>query len=297
MMKLYFSPGACSLADHIALLEVGATFETEAVDMRTKRTASGEDFRTINPKGYVPALVLDDCEVLTENIAVLDWIAEQYPQLRRHGSLSRTRQLEMLTFISTEIHRAFKPMWHGGGEAEKQAARETVAGLLAFTAARMQGDYLFGRDLSVADCYLFVMLRWAEKFGITAPDALLRLQRRMEQRPSVQAALEREAPSGPRRPSSASTEAAVTENAGQNRFERPLREDAIAAAYYQTEDGALVFIHTEVPSEFAGQGVGTALARGTFDLLRQSGRKAVLKCPFMVRFALDHPEYGDVVVG
>ena len=297
MMKLYFSPGACSLADHIALLEVGAKFETEAVDMRTKRTASGEDFRTVNPKGYVPALVLDDCEVLTENIAVLDWIAEQYPQLRRHGSLSRTRQLEMLAFISTEIHRAFKPMWHAGGEAEKQAARETVAGLLAFTAARMQGDYLFGQDLSAADCYLFVMLRWAEKFGIATPDALLRLQRRMERRPSVRTALEREDASSHRNRPSAPAETGVTENAGQNRFEQPLRDDAIAAAYYRPEDGALVFIHTEVPSEFAGHGVATALARGTFDLLRQSGRKAVLKCPFMVRFAIAHPEYGDVVVG
>jgi glutathione S-transferase len=187
MMKLYFSPGACSLADHIALLEVGAKFETEAVDIRTKRTASGEDFHTINPNGYVPALVLDDCEVLTENIALLDWISEQYPQLRRNGSLSRTRQLEMLAFISTEIHIAFKPLWHGAGEADKQRAREKVASLLAFTAGRMQGDYLFGPELSAADCYLFVMLRWAGKFDIAMPDPLVRLQRRMEQRPAVQA--------------------------------------------------------------------------------------------------------------
>src|SRR5215510_2953821 len=122
MMKLYFAPGACSLADHIALIEVGAKFEAEAVDIRTKRTASGEAFLAINPKGYVPALVLDDLEILTENIAVLDWIAEQYPQLRRNGTPSRTRQLEMLAFISTEIHRAFKPMWHGE-EAEKEKAR------------------------------------------------------------------------------------------------------------------------------------------------------------------------------
>lgn len=297
MMKLYFSPGACSLADHIALLEAGAKFETEAVDMRTKRTASGEDFRTINPKGYVPALVLDDCEVLTENIAVLDWIAEQYPQLRRNGSLSRTRQLEMLTFISTEIHRAFKPLWHAGDEVEKQAARETVASLLAFTATRMQGDYLFGRELSVADCYLFVMLRWAEKFGVAVPDSLLRLQRRMEQRPSVQAALAQEEASVPRARSSAPIVVEVRENAGQNRFERPIRDDAIAAAYYRDADGKLVFIHTEVPSEFAGQGIATELARGTFDLLRKSGRRAVLTCPFMVHFANAHPEYADVVDG
>jgi glutathione S-transferase len=173
-MRLYYAPGACSLADHIALLEVGATFETEAVDIKTKRTASGEDFLTINPKGYVPALMLDDCEILTENIAVLDWISEQYPQLRRNGTLSRTRQLEMLAFISTEIHRAFKPMWHGGSDAEKQKARETVASLFEFTAERMIGDYLFGDELTVADCYLYVMLRWAEKFGIAVRDALLR---------------------------------------------------------------------------------------------------------------------------
>lgn len=297
MMKLYYSPGACSLADHIALLEVGAKFEIEAVDIRTKRTASGEDFHTINPNGYVPALVLDDCEVLTENIALLDWISEQYPQLRRNGSLSRTRQLEMLAFISTEIHIAFKPLWHGGGEADKQRAREKVASLLAFTAARMQGDYLFGSELSAADCYLFVMLRWAGKFGIAVPDPLLRLQRLMEQRPAVQAALAQEGAPLPRDRSSAAIMVEVTENVGQNRFERPLGGDAVAAAYYRNADGKLAFIHTEVPSEFAGQGIGTELARGTFDLLRKSGRKAVLTCPFMVQFALDHPEYADVVDG
>lgn len=91
--------------------------------------------------------------------------------------------------------------------------------------------------------------------------------------------------------------AEVRENAGQHRFERPIRDDALAAAYYREENGMLVFIHTEVPSEFAGQGIATALARGTFDLLRKSERKAVLICPFMVRFANSHPEYADVVAG
>lgn len=294
MMKLYFSPGACSLADHIALLEVGAKFEAEAVDIHTKRTASGEDFRTINPKGYVPALVLDDCEILTENIAVLDWISEQYPQLRRNGSLSRTRQLEMLAYISTEIHGAYKPLWHGGGEAAKQAARERIAGLFAFTASRMQGDYLFGREPSAADCYLFVMLRWAGKFGISVPDVLLDLQRRMEGRPAVRAALERE--EGVRH-AGASTPAdmQVRENSDERRFERPIRDDVIAAAYYRDEDGKLTFIHTQVPFEFSGQGIATDLAHGAFGLLRKSGRKAVLKCEFMVRFANAHPEYADVV--
>jgi glutathione S-transferase len=292
MMKLYYAPGACSLADHIALREVDAKFETEAVDIRTKRTISGEDFLAINPKGYVPALVLDDCETLTENIAVLDWIADQYPQLRRNGTLSRTRQIEMLAYISTEIHGAFKPMWHGGADAEKAKAREKIAGLFAFAATQLQGDYLFGSELSVADCYLFVMLRWADRFDIAMPDALRRLHTLMEQRPAVKAALETEELAR-----LALLFNKVRENPEQRRFERPIHDGSIAAAYYRDADGKLVFVHTEVPSEFSGQGIATELARGTFDLLRQSGRKAVLTCPFMVHFANTHPEYRDVVVG
>lgn len=295
-MRLYYAPGACSLADHIALLEVGAKFEAEAVDIKTKRTASGEDFLAINPKGYVPALMLDDCEILTENIAVLDWISEHYPQLRRNGTLSRTRQLEMLAFISTEIHRAFKPMWHGT-EAEQQQARETVAKLLAFTARRMVGDYLFGDELTVADCYLYVMLRWSEKFGIAIPEPLLRLQWRMDQRPAVRMALSREEKARPKSRTPIEIDANVRENPQQHRFERAIHDGVIAAAYYRNDDGKLVFIHTEVPSELNGQGIATELARGTFELLRQSGRKAILTCPFMVEFANRHPEYSDVVAG
>ncbi|WP_395646374.1 N-acetyltransferase [Terricaulis sp.] len=297
MMKLYFAPGACSLADHIALIEAGAKFEAEAVDIKSKRTASGEDYLAINPKGYVPALLLDDCEVLTENIAVLDWIADQYPQLRRNGALSRTRQLEMLAFISTEIHPAFKPMWHGGTDEQKAKARDTIARLFVLAAKQLEGDYLFGRELSVADCYLFVMLRWAEKLGIAVPEPLLQLQWRMEQRPAVQAALAREEAVRPARPGSAPIEPAVRENAKEHRFERPIHDTAIAAAYYRNADGRLVFIHTEVPTEFSGQGIATALARGTFEQLRASGRKAVLVCPFMVHFANTHPEYRDVFEG
>jgi glutathione S-transferase len=296
MMKLYYAPNACSLADHIALLEVGARFEAEAVDIRTKRTASGEDFFTINPKGYVPALVLDDCETLTENIAVLDWISEQYPQLRRNGVLSRTRQLEMLSYISTEIHHAFKPLWHGGAEPEKAQTRETIAKLLQFAATRMTGDYLFGNELSAADCYLYVMLRWAEKFGVAVPDALLRLQWRMEARPAVQAALAREEAFIPHRHSS-TIDRSVKENVAQHRFERSIHDGATAAAYYRDAGGDLVFIHTEVPTAFSGQGIATDLVRGTFELLRQSKRKAILKCPFMAHFYAKHPEYADIVAG
>jgi glutathione S-transferase len=191
-MKLYYAPDACSLADHIALIDVGQTFATEAVDLRTKKTKSGADYRDINPKGYVPALVLDSREVITENIAVLDWIADQFPALRPSGPLGRTRLIEMLTFISTEIHGAYKPLWHNSGEEAKQKARETVAKQLEFAATQMRGNYLFGDKMCVADCYLFVMVRWAERFGIAVPEALLRLQWRMEARPSVQAAIAQE---------------------------------------------------------------------------------------------------------
>ncbi|HYE43780.1 MAG TPA: glutathione binding-like protein [Caulobacteraceae bacterium] len=191
-MKLYYAPEACSLADHIALLEVGAAVEIERADLHTKKTQSGGDLRTVNPKGYVPALVLDDGRVITENIALLDWIADQYPSLRPDGDLGRTRLLEMLAFISTEIHRAFKPLWHPATDREKEKAREQVAQLLRFTETQMRGDYLFGDRLSVADCYLFVMLRWSERFGVEVPDTLLRLRRRMDALPSVQRAMEDE---------------------------------------------------------------------------------------------------------
>jgi glutathione S-transferase len=191
-MKLYYAPDACSLADHIALLDVGQEFEMEAVDIHAKKTASGLDFRSITPKGYVPALVLDDGAILTENIAVLDWIADQYPVLRPAGPLGRTRLIEMLTFISTEIHRGFKPFWHNAGDAEKKEAAKTLEGLFIFAASQMRGAYLFGDKMSAADCYLFVMLRWAERFGVAVPETLLRLQWRMEDRPSVQAAIAQE---------------------------------------------------------------------------------------------------------
>ena len=97
-MKLYYAPNACSLADHIALLDAGLSFEAEAVDTRTKRTASGADFHDINPKGYVPALVLDDGQTITENIAVLDFIADQYPALQPKGALARSRASNLSGF-------------------------------------------------------------------------------------------------------------------------------------------------------------------------------------------------------
>jgi glutathione S-transferase len=188
-MKLYYSPLACSLADHIALAEAGVTFEIERVDLKTKKTASGLDFNTINPKGYVPALVLDDGEIITENIAILDWLATQFPYLGASGPLGRTRLLEALAFISSEVHRNFKPMWHGGSDAERAQAGAVISELLGYLADRLVGTYLFGSSPSVADFYLFVMLLWAERFDVGIPAALMLLRHHMASRPAVQAAM------------------------------------------------------------------------------------------------------------
>jgi glutathione S-transferase len=188
-MKLYYAPLACSLADHIALREVGLTFELERVNLRTRVTETGADFLAVSDKGYVPALVLESGDLLTENVAVLDWIAHQHPELGVEGPLGRTRVLEALTYITTEIHRAFKPMWHAGSAEDKAAAGAAVARLFTPLARSLQGDFLFGARPSVADFYLFVMLLWAERFGVETPAELVALRDRLRRRPAVQAAM------------------------------------------------------------------------------------------------------------
>jgi glutathione S-transferase len=189
-MKLYYSPGACSLADHIALLEGGFEFELERVDLHLKITGTGADFLAINPKGYVPALVLDSGEVLTENIAVLDWIAAERPALGLGGPMGRTRLLEALAYISTEIHKAFHSYFKGAGEEEKAKSEQVIVKRLRWIADRKVGKYLFGNEPTVADFYLFVMLRWAVKFNIVVPEVLVALMMRMADRPQVQSAIE-----------------------------------------------------------------------------------------------------------
>lgn len=191
-MKLYYNPGACSLADHIALHEAGLTFEHESVDLKTKRTASGADFAAIAPKGYVPALVLDSGELLSENIAILDWVTQQTPALGLEGPMGRTRLLEALAFVSTEVHKQFKPFFAGGSDDEKQKAGAYIGKKLGYLASEMQGDYLFGAKLSAADCYLFVMLTWADNFGITIPEPLPAFRDRMLARPAVMTAMRHE---------------------------------------------------------------------------------------------------------
>lgn len=188
-MKLYYAPLACSLADHIALLEAGVEPDLERVDLKTKLTASGRSLADIAGKSYVPALVLNGGEVLTENIAVLDWIAAEYPKLGIAGPLGRTRLIEALTFISTEIHRAFKPFWHAGSIADRKRAAETVQRHMQYLSKRLDSDYLFGATPSVADFYLFVMLLWAQRFDVEVPERVVALRERIASRSATRAAM------------------------------------------------------------------------------------------------------------
>ncbi|MBP0496041.1 glutathione S-transferase N-terminal domain-containing protein [Pararoseomonas indoligenes] len=191
-MKLYYSPGACSLADHIALHQAGLSFEHEKVDLKAKRTAEGSDFTAINPKGYVPTLTLDSGETLTENVAILDWIAHQDGALKPSGPMGHTRLLEALAFISTEIHKSFKPFFAGAGEEEKRKAGEMILKRMGYLADTMKGDYLFGSEVSAADCYLFVMLLWAGKNELAVPAKLVAYRDRMMELPSVRTAMTHE---------------------------------------------------------------------------------------------------------
>jgi len=191
-MKLYLAPGACSLADHIALHEAGLAFERVRVDLRTKRTEDGRDFTEVNPKGYVPALVLDDGQLLTENVAILCWIAERAPQLAPGGELGRIRLIEVLAFIATELHKPFVRAFFPTNDAEKTVAREVIGTRLGFLAERLAGDYLFGREASAADAYLYVMLRWARMSDLSLPEPLPAYALRMEARPAVRLALQHE---------------------------------------------------------------------------------------------------------
>ena len=191
-MRLYYAPGACSLADHIALHEAGLPFDHEKVDLQSKRTESGADFTVINPKGYVPALTLDSGETLSENIAILDWIAHQDTVLKPSGAMGHTRLLEVLAFISTEIHKGFKPFFSGAPDEEKAKAGEMIVKRLTYLADNMQGTYLFGDRVSVADFYLFVMLLWSQKNELNVPSILADFRERMLSLPSVRKAMQHE---------------------------------------------------------------------------------------------------------
>jgi len=191
-MKLYHSPWACSVAAHMALAESGEPFESESVNLKTKLTASGADFRGVTAKSYVPALELEDGEVVTENIAVLDYIAGRFPQFGLDGAMGRTRLLEALAYLSTEIHKSFKPFWHDESDERKAAASAYITARMQYLAGTVAGDFLFGDRPSVADFYILTMVLWAGRFGVEVPPALTALSDRLKAMPAVHATLQAE---------------------------------------------------------------------------------------------------------
>jgi glutathione S-transferase len=193
-MKLYFSPGACSLHPHIALREIGATFDLVRVDLRAHKTHDGKDYYAINPKGYVPALELDDGSILTEGAVIDQYVADRKPEtklLPPPGSFARYRVQEWLNFISAEIHKAFGPLFGGSDEAKEQA-RAKIAKRFDLVAKELDSRaYLVGDTFTVADAYLFNMLTWTQFTGIDLAKwpTLQAFFSRVQQRPAVQAAL------------------------------------------------------------------------------------------------------------
>jgi glutathione S-transferase len=170
-MKLYFAPGACSLAPHILLREVGAPFDLEQVDNKAKKTRSGADFWEINPKGYVPVLELDDGRRITENPAILQYIADQYPNsgfVPACGSFDRYRVQEWLNFVTSEIHKTFSSLFKADTPDEYKAiARENLSKRYAYLDEHLaRHQYLYGEKFGIADCYLFVVTNWLHRFGL-----------------------------------------------------------------------------------------------------------------------------------
>ena len=198
-MKLYFSPGACSLSPHIVLLETGLPFSTERVDLGKKRTAGGADFRSINPNGYVPALELENGTVLTEGPAIVQYLADLAPQtglLPAVGQVERYQALGWLNYISTELHKNYSPLFKPDASDDMRAnARKMLALRFSHVASHLEGrDFLAGSQFGVADAYLFTVLGWADvvKFSLADWPQLQAFRERIGARPAVQAALRAE---------------------------------------------------------------------------------------------------------
>ena len=199
-MKLYYLPGACSLASHIALREAGAAFDLERLDKASKKTESGADYLAINPKGYVPALALDDGEVLTEGVAILQYIADENPEAAlapAAGSRERVRLQEHLNYVSSELHKAFSPLFNPkSSEADKADAKTKVAEKLNLVEKLLSDgrSYLVGDGFTVADAYLFVVVNWAfpSGIGLDSWPHVAAFHQRVAAREAVQAALKAE---------------------------------------------------------------------------------------------------------
>lgn len=198
-MKLYYSPGACSLASHIALHESGLPFVIDKLNVPTKTTASGEDFMQINPKGYVPTIQFDDGTVLTEGAVILQYIADQCPAsglAPKQGSMERYRLQEWLNYIAAEIHKSYSPLFNkAASEDIKTHARNMLNRRLPVVEMRLaEQPYLMGDSFTVADAYLFVVLGWSKLVGfdLSPYDKIKDYLARIATRPAVLAAMKAE---------------------------------------------------------------------------------------------------------
>jgi glutathione S-transferase len=198
-MKLYYSPGACSLSPHIALLEAGLPYDLVKVDLRAKKLENGDDFLKVNPKGQVPVLALDSGELVTEGPVIVQMIADKVAAKNlapARDSSDRYKLLEWLNFITTELHKNFGPMFSPVLADEAKAFfKDRVMGKFKYVDSQLAGrDYLMGSQFTVADGYLFTMLSWADrmKFDLTGMPNLLAYKARVGARPKVQEALIKE---------------------------------------------------------------------------------------------------------
>jgi len=197
-MQLYFSPGACSLASHIVLREAGLPFDLKRADVRTKKLEDGSDYFAVNSKGAVPALRLDDGQVLTEGPAIMQYLADQKPDSKlvpKAGTLERYRVVEWLNFITSEVHKGFSPLFQSQDAAVKNHATQGLHKRFDWLNTQLTGkQYLTGDTFTIADAYLFVVLNWSNMVGIDMSKwpALLAFSARVGARPKVQEALEAE---------------------------------------------------------------------------------------------------------
>jgi len=198
-MKLYYSPGACSLSPHIALLEAGLPYDLVKVDLRAKKLENGDDFLKITPKGQVPALALDSGELVTEGPVIVQMIADKAAGKNlapARDSGDRYKLLEWLNFVTTELHKNFGPMFSPVLADEAKAFfKDRVMGKFKYVDGELAGkDYLMGKQFSVADGYMFTMLSWAErmKWDLAHLSNLMAYKARVAARPKVQEALTKE---------------------------------------------------------------------------------------------------------
>ena len=194
-MKLYYSPGACSLAPHILLQESKAKYTLEKVDLKTKITEKGEDFKKINPKGYVPTLQLDNGEVLTEGPAIMQYIADQAPTSKlapAAGTMARYRLQEWLNFITSEIHKGFSPLFNPAvPDAYKIMVKENLGKRFDYLSDKLtKNNFLMGNDFTAPDAYLYTTLTWSGYVGIDLNrwPSLQAFVKRVGDRPAVKAA-------------------------------------------------------------------------------------------------------------